>query len=116
IYGIGIYVFCLYTGSFLWGLSDGRSLPDVYGWLLAGGLPLLLVWLRYILRDRTDRGTESLLPGLAGGVWSLIIIRSIGFLSAWSDGFWVQYFYGAEEVFAVFRYGGRELPLFVILT
>src|SRR5699024_2793174 len=39
-----------------------------------------------------------------------------GFLSAWSDGFWVQYFYGAEEVFALFRYGGRELPLFTILT
>lgn len=116
IYGIGIYVFCLYAGSFLWGLSGGRSLPDVYGWLMAGGLPLLVVWLVYILRDRAGSRSADFLPGLAGGVLSLIIIRSIGFLSAWSDGFWVQYFYGAEEVFAVFRYGGRELPLFVILT
>lgn len=115
IYFLAVWFFLAYVGSFSMLLVDGVTLPRVYSWLVLLSLPIVVVWIYLYITSGTSIAftpKKSYWPQLS----ILMLIQGIGFLSLWSDGFWVQYFYGTGEIFALFRYGGREFPLFVILT
>lgn len=115
IYVSAFYFMVTYVGSFQFLWIDGQSLSDVYRWLAGISIPVVLVWFYFYSINRPkerDRLSFRHIPHLT----VLMLIQGIGFISLWSDGFWVQYFYGTDEMFALFRYGAREFPLFVILT
>lgn len=116
IYILGVYIFLAYTGSFLLWISQESPISGFYFYLLLTALPLLFSWLYFWWKDPAGPPSQPGTIGRGRGISQLVIIQGIGFLSLWSDGFWAQYFYGAEETFAVFRYGAREFPLFVVLT
>lgn len=115
IYLFSIYFFLIYVGSFFVLLKEGVLLDVVYRYLLVFALPVVAVWFYFYKKSEQGSPRQPFLPHVPH-LTILMLIQGIGFLSLWSDGFWVQYFYGTGEVFAFFRYGGRELPFFVILT
>lgn len=114
IYLLGIYFFLLYLGSFTLLWKEDMRLPDVYATLAILAVPILIGWI--ILYIRSRQSSQSALVTRFPHLSILMLVQGIGFISLWSDGFWVQYFYGTEKIFALFRYGGREFPLFLILT
>lgn len=116
IYILGGYIFVVYTGSFLFWISQNSPISGFYFYLFLAAFPLLLSWFYFWWREPVGPSSQTGTLGRGRGISQLVIIQGIGFLSVWSDGFWAQYFYGAEETFAVFRYGAREFPLFVVLT
>ena len=116
IYLASAYFFMVYVGSFLFLTGDINRLEDIYTLLCGVSIPVMVGWIYIYIKSKpttSDDGTEKrVFPHLH----YLLLIQAIGFISLWSDGFWVQYFYGTGDLFALFRYGGREFPLFVILT
>ncbi len=112
IYILAGYLLITYVGSFLWLFLAEIDLRMVYFGLAVLSIPILFLWA--FLYGRPLK--PSLAIVYAPHLTTLMVIQGIGFLSLWSDGFWVQYFYGTGDLFAFFRYGGREFPLFVILT
>ncbi len=116
IYAMSVYVLVAYLGSFLILLDDKWHLYHAFLFLGFFSLPIVILWIKLYVGTV---GSMGLSPGTGKYVphlTTLMVIQSIGFISLWSDAFWVQYFYGTEEIFALFRYGGREFPLFIILT
>lgn len=114
IYALAVYFLIAYIGSFVVLLNDNTTLVTAFTCLAGFSIPVIVLWGFLYFRQRT-----SLSPTISGYVPHLsilMLIQGLGFISFWSDGFWVQFFYGTEELFALFRYGGREFPLFVILT
>lgn len=115
IYFLAIYFFVTYIASFILLLRPDASLPQVYAWLAGFSLPILGIWIYLYVKSGTTTDQKSIKSYLSQ-LSILMLIQGIGFISLWSDGFWVQYFYGTDKMFALFRYGGREFPLFIILT
>jgi O-antigen/teichoic acid export membrane protein len=115
IYLSACYFFVTYIGSFLVLGIEGQLLSDAYRWLAVLSIPVVFAWVYFYSASRPP-GEDPFLFRHIPHLSVLMLIQGIGFISMWSDGFWVQYFYGTEEVFALFRYGAREFPLFVILT
>lgn len=114
IYALAAYFLIAYIGSFALLLNETTTLITAFTCLAGFSVPVVVLWVVLYFRQRTGLPPKS--SGYVPHLSILMLIQGIGFISFWSDGFWVQYFYGTEELFALFRYGGREFPLFVILT
>lgn len=115
IYVYGMYLFLAYVGAFLFLMIEDVTLSVVYMWLFVLVLPMIIGWAWFYFQDHPSefqRAGQFSYSGLS----KLVLIQGIGFLSLWTDSYWVQYFFGTDEIFALFRYGGREFPLVVILT
>ncbi|GAA5220464.1 hypothetical protein GCM10025777_10940 [Membranihabitans marinus] len=112
MYVFGVFYVSLYIFAFTTLFWTDYRLEDVFVLLAYVALPFLLYWVIESKIWKIDKKFKLNWKGLS----ALVLIQWIGYLSIWSDGWWVQYYYGIGEWFTYFRYGGREFPLFIILT
>lgn len=112
MYVFGLSYVSLYVLAFLTLFWTDYALVDVFILLAWFALPFLIFWVIEIQIWSIKKNFKLNWKGLS----ALVLIQWIGYISIWSDGWWVQYYYGIGEWFTYFRYGGREFPLFIILT
>lgn len=107
----------------------GGELVDALFWLalFAGfkGLVILLYALvdSFLLRDKRARppveslGKETGIGDLWKTAWPLILYATVGGLVTAFDPWFVNYWYEDDEgVFAIFRYGARDIPFVAAVT
>lgn len=115
MYCFGLSFFFSYLVVFSLFAIEGIELYQVFQVLAVVGGLYFLFWIREY-KLHVDLGRFQNVKIHFKGFSVLLFIQAIAALSLWSDSWWVQYFYGNGEAFALFRYGAREFPLFIILN